>query len=228
MKILSFETSAKTVSAAVTENGAILAFGYLNRGFTHSETLLPLAEGILSAAKLSLEEIDAFAVCKGPGSFTGLRIGISTVKGLCQGTKKPCIGVSTLEGIAYNYRGLSAVVAAVMDARRNQFYSALFSVDRGDPVRLSEDAPRSMEELRREIAGIKQPVTLVGDGALLCYEQLKTTGDVLLAPPQLQFQNAASVGFAAEKYPAIPCEELMPSYLRLSQAERERLAKEKG
>ena len=228
MKILSFETSAKTVSAAITENNAILSLGYLNRGFTHSETLLPLAETVLASAKLSLSEMDALAVCKGPGSFTGLRIGISAVKGLCQGLSKPCVGVSTLEAIAYNYRGLSAVVAAVMDARRDQVYGALFEVNGKDPIRLTEDAALSVEELKSQIYAIGKPVTLAGDGALLCFERLKETENVLLAPPLLRFQNAASVGFAAEKYPLISCEELMPSYLRLSQAERERFAKEKG
>lgn len=226
MKILALETSAKSASAAVVEDGAILAESAVNTGLTHSQTLMPMLCGMLDAARLKLSDMELVAVSRGPGSFTGIRIGIGAAKGLAQGLSIPCFGVSTLEGLAFLYRGLRGLVCPVMDARCGQVYTALFSAENGGIARLREDEALSIEALCEILATCGAPVTLVGDGACLVYRTLKEKLPVHLAPPQLRLQRAACVGLAAEaalsagEKPLSP-EELLPSYLRLPQAERE-------
>ncbi|MEG2597793.1 MAG: tRNA (adenosine(37)-N6)-threonylcarbamoyltransferase complex dimerization subunit type 1 TsaB, partial [Oscillospiraceae bacterium] len=190
-----------------------------------------LCDSLLNAACISLSDIDGFAVSNGPGSFTGLRIGISAIKGMAQGLNRPCIGVSTLEALAYNYRGLFGTICAVMDARCNQVYTATFQINGGDPERLTEDTAISIEALSAQLAERKTPIIFVGDGAFLCYNTLKENlSDIWLAPPQLRLQDAASVGFVANRLikegnSLLSASELMPKYLRLPQAERELLKK---
>lgn len=227
MKILSFDTSAKTAAVAVADEREILASAQITTALTHSQTLLPLCEHLLKTAGIPLSDIDCFAVSSGPGSFTGLRIGIGAVKGLSQGTGKPCIGVSTLQALCYNYYGLSGTVCAVMDARRTQVYTAVY--DASDMRCLLEDCALSIELLGEQLACYPD-VTLVGDGARLVYDALSDKLPQLrLAPPVLRNQNAASVALAAfdllSKEKPLSAEELLPRYLRLPQAERERLAK---
>lgn len=230
MKILCLDTSAKTASAAVVENNRILAESSVNTGLTHSQTVMPMMEGMLSAAKISLQEIDLLAVSHGPGSFTGIRIGIGAVKGMAQGLRKPCLGISTLEGLAYNYRGLDGFVCPVMDARCGQVYTALFQGKDGTVLRLREDEALPIAELETVLAELSEAVTLVGDGAELCFRTMNGKEKLRLAPPQMRLQRASSVGFAAEEMlktasPLAPGD-LMPVYLRLPQAERELLKKE--
>ncbi len=229
MKILAFDTSAKTATAAVIEDSEILCNASISAGLTHSQTLLPLVNSILEAAKISLSDIDLFAVSNGPGSFTGLRIAVAAVKGMAQGLNKPCIGVSTLEALAYNYAGLSGTVCAVMDARCAQVYTATFKVDKSFPERLTDDEAVPIETLADTLKNYSD-ITFVGDGAKLCYNELKDKLSVSLAPIKLRYQDAVSVGLAAEnmiKNGIKPqnASELMPSYLRLPQAERELLLK---
>ena len=232
MKILALETSAKTASAAVVTEGKVLGVTSVTAGLTHSQTVLPLADALLKGVSASLQELDGFAVSTGPGSFTGLRIGISAVKGLAQGLGKNCAGISTLEGLAWNFQGLSYTVCPVMDARCGQVYTSLFWVNGGAPQRLWEDMAISLEALREKLQSVEGDVILVGDGAELAFSALSDSGKVLLSPPALRYQSAASVGFAAlARFAAgetVSPAELLPAYLRLPQAERELLAREAG
>ena len=201
MKILALETSAKSVSAAVTENGTVLASAYQNRGLTHSVTLMPLLDGMLQAAGLTLDDIGLIAVTNGPGSFTGLRIGVSAAKGLAWARELPCCGVSTLAAMARTAADFQGLVIGAMDARRQQIYHALFRAENGRVTRLTQDCAVSLEELASQLRDMPEDKLVVGDGAALCAEELAARGETVTA------------------------QGLEPVYLRLSQAERERLAR---
>ena len=225
MKILALETSAKAVSAAISEDGKLLASGYQDTGLTHSRTLMPIVEHLLKNTGLSLSEIDAFAVSNGPGSFTGIRIGVSAAKGLAFGAEKPLVGVSTLEAMANNVAFSDGLIIRAMDARRNQIYNALFSAENGVLTRLVPDRAISLEDLGRELADDFRPKTVVGDGARLCFDALTAAGIACrLAPPHLIMQNAMSVALAAEPLvaagKAADAQALEPVYLRPAQADR--------
>lgn len=168
MKTLALETSAKSVSVAVTEDGRVLASSYQNIGLTHSVTLMPLLDGMLQNAGLALSDMDLLAVAAGPGSFTGLRIGVSALKGLAWAEDKPCCGVSTLEAMAQNGRLFEGTVICAMDARRSQVYNALFRCEGGQLTRLCPDRAIGLEELAQELKEDENPKLAVGDGAHLC------------------------------------------------------------
>lgn len=233
MLILAVESSAGPVSAALWEDGKLLGEGYIHTKQTHSQTLLPMAEGLLASLGKSCGDIDLFAVSNGPGSFTGVRIGVACVKGMAFPENTPCCGVSTLEAIAVNGRGFEgAILCAAMDARRNQVYNALFEVKSGALCRLTKDRAISVEALSAECAPYADRVVLFGDGAALCYEVMQRFG-ARLAPEELRYQRASSVAIVAERTfeagggnsPA----ELMPVYLRPPQAERVlKLKRERG
>lgn len=230
MRILALETSAKSVSVAVTENGTLLAQAYQDRGLTHSVTLMPLLDGMLKTAGLTLDDMDIIAVAQGPGSFTGIRIGVSAAKGLAWAKALPCCGVSTLEAMAYGVTDFEGVVVGAMDARRQQVYNALFRTENGCVTRLCADRAVAMELVAEELAAIPEPKLIVGDGAELLYKHLQAFGiPCRLASPLHRQQSAAGVALAAEHLAAqgLTCsaQELQPVYLRLSQAERERLAR---
>lgn len=230
MKILAIETSAKSVSAAVVENGVPLASAYQNMGLTHSRTLMPLVDGMLSAAGLRVQDMDLLAAANGPGSFTGLRIGVSALKGLAWALKKPCCGVSTLAAMARNLAHMEGLIICAMDARRNQVYNALFLAQDGVLTRQCPDRAIGLAELAEEIKNRPEPKFVVGDGAGLCYNHLlEQDVPCRMAPPQLVMQNAVGVALAAEEMAAAgqvtTARDLVPVYLRLSQAERERLAR---
>lgn len=232
MKILALETSAKSVSTAVVENGAPLAYAYQCTGLTHSRTLMPMVDAMLKNAELTLGDMDAVAVAAGPGSFTGLRIGIAAVKGLAWAADKPCFGVSTLEAMAQNLAHMDGLLVCAMDARRNQVYNALFRARGGALERLTPDRAIGIEELAKELADISAETgkIVVGDGAQLCYTGLLEQGvSCTLAPAALRMQNAVGVALCAEEMmrrgETTSARDLVPVYLRLSQAERERLAK---
>lgn len=229
MKILSLETSAKSVSCAVTENGAPLASAYQCTGLTHSRTLLPMADAMLKNAELTLDDIDAIAIAAGPGSFTGLRIGIAAVKGLAWAADKPCVGVSTLEAMAENVSHIDGLIVGAMDARRSQVYNAVFEAKDGALTRLCADRAISLEDLAAELAGETRRITVLGDGGTLCHRFLTEHGvKCSLAPAALLYQNAVGVGLAAERAcargEAVSAQELLPVYLRPAQAERLRSA----
>lgn len=230
MKILAIETSAKSVSAAVVENGVPLASAYQNMGLTHSRTLMPLVGGMLSAAGLRVQDMDLLAAANGPGSFTGLRIGVSALKGLAWALEKPCCGVSTLAAMARNLAHMEGLIICAMDARRNQVYNALFLAQDGVLTRQCPDRAIGLAELAEEIKNRPEPKFVVGDGAGLCYNYLlEQDVPCRMAPPQLVMQNAVGVALAAEEMAAAgqvtTARDLVPVYLRLSQAERERLAR---
>ena len=230
MKILALETSAKSVSTAVVEDGIVLASAYQNTGLTHSRTMMPLVDGMLKSADLTIQDMECIAVAQGPGSFTGLRIGVSAAKGLAWTLELPCCGVSTLLAMAQNLRHMDCDIICAMDARRKQVYNAVFRAKDGQLERLSEDRAISLAELAEELKGTDTLKMVVGDGAKLCFNYLQEQGiPCRLAPAMLQMQNAMGVGLAAEELAAegktVSSRDLVPVYLRLSQAERERLAK---
>ena len=190
MKILSFESSAVSASVCLTDDEKIIAESYQNCGLTHSRTLLPMAESLLAGCDHTLDDVDAFAIAAGPGSFTGLRIGVATVKGLAFATNKPCIGVSTLEAMAQTVYGEN--ICCVMDARAGQVYQAFFKRDGETLTRLCEDRAIKLDELAEEIGQTSQ--ILVGDGANLCYTRLTPIcPNLCLAPEHLRYPSAYGV-----------------------------------
>lgn len=215
--ILSFDSSAVTASAALTDGDKIINSDFINAGLTHSETLLPMIKSVMNGH--SFDELEAIAVTAGPGSFTGVRIGIATAKGLAFEHDTPCISISTLEAIAYNFTDENAVICAVMDARRMQFYNALFEVKNGTVNRLCDDRAVSIEDLAAELTEYDR-VIIAGDGARLCFDNL-SLDTIELAEDNRIYQNAVSVSKAAKNKKRISAAALVPVYLRPSQAERE-------
>lgn len=228
MKILAVDTSARSASAALVENGEIKGEFFINTMLTHSETLMPMVDAVMKSTRCELNEIDCFAVTTGPGSFTGLRIGIAAVKGMAYALGKPCASVSTLEAMAHNFRRLDAIACCVMDARCDQVYNALFDVSGELPKRLCEDRALTINELYGELSSRNRRVILVGDGAKLCYSKMR---GVEIAPENVRYQRASSAALAAEMIvsggKAIQPDRLTPRYLRLPQAQRELMAKSK-
>lgn len=227
MKILAFETSAKAASVALTQEGKLLGECYQNTGLTHSQTLMVMAQDLLQQCGVAISQLDAVAVAKGPGSFTGVRIGVAAAKGLAWGAELPCIGVSTLSAMAVGLGAWQGYVCPVMDARRSQVYNALFHVDCGKYTRIREDRAISLQELGEDVKNLSQPIFLVGDGSVLCYNTLLEAVPALVLPPEHRMhQRAVGVALEAQRMMhegAIPpAAELVPNYLRLSQAERER------
>ena len=223
MLILAFESTAKAASAALVRDGKLVSQYSQCSGLTHSRTLLPMGEDMLKNAELTLGDVDLIAVAHGPGSFTGVRIGVSMVKGLAWAADKPCVGVSTLEAMAWHGLAAGGLICPVMDARRSQVYNALFRVEDGRPVRLTEDRPIALTELAEELRAYKERVFLVGDGAELSFRTLSALGlPCDLAPENLRMQSAWGVAMAAMDKEPGSADSLLPVYLRLSQAERER------
>ena len=223
MLILAFESSAKAASAALCRDGHLVSQYSQCIGLTHSRTLLPMAEDMLKNAELSIGDVDVFAVAHGPGSFTGIRIGVSTVKGLAWASDKPCIGVSTLEAMAWHGVSAGGYVCPVMDARRSQVYNAIFKIEGGRPVRMTADRPISLEDLASELREFESPVFLVGDGAAITAAYLGGNNIAYRAAPEnLVWQSAWGVAMAAQDKTPGSADDLLPVYLRLSQAERER------
>ena len=230
MKILGIDTSANVASAAICEIGEkprVIASGSINTKLTHSQTLMPFIESLLSNSKTELSDIDAFAVSVGPGSFTGLRIGVSAIKGMAYGLNKPCRAVSTLLGLAYNFTVTDCILCAVIDARCNQVYNALFEIKEGKVSRITGDRALFIDELLAELSEkySDRKIILAGDGAELVFGKTESK-NILLSPPTLRYQSGTGVCFASAECEDIEAAALMPSYLRLPQAERERLAKE--
>ena len=231
MKILAFDTSAKTASVAVCEGGNILGVSNIDNGLTQSELVLPMAEALLSQLKMSFADVERYAVTVGPGSFTGVRIGVSTVKGLAFGRDIPCAPVSTLEALAENAAGLAGLIVPCMDARRGQFYTATFASTGEGISRMTPDRAISAEELAEELRSYDGDIYVTGDGYETAHKLLTSLGVKLAVTPYLlRSQNAVSIARVAERMHAqglsVSERELSPTYLRLPQAERERLERE--
>ena len=232
MKILALETSAVACSAALCEDEKLLAQFFQNNGLTHSVTLMPMCQAMLAGCGVKLEDVDVIAVAAGPGSFTGLRIGVAAAKGLAWPGNKPCAGVSTLEAMAWSLAHTGAIVAPVMDARRGQLYNALFRGTGEGLERLAPDRAIAADDLAAELAALPGPKVLVGDGALLARRLLGERGlELTVAPPHLRLQSAWGVARGAlelaRRGELTDAAGLAPVYHRLSQAERERLARER-
>ncbi|CZT55104.1 tRNA (adenosine(37)-N6)-threonylcarbamoyltransferase complex dimerization subunit type 1 TsaB [Solibaculum mannosilyticum] len=226
MRILAIDSTAVSASCALMEEQKLTAEFYMNCGLTHSETLMPMINDVLRYTGTTPQEIDYLAVAAGPGSFTGVRIGVAAIKGMALALDLPCVGVSTLEAMAWNLVGREkTTVCAVMDARCKQVYQAFFEVDETSVTRRCEDRAISIEQLGQEIVKANEPVMLVGDGAQLCMQELMDTGLVQLAPLAIRYQRASGVAQAAEKEihlgNILNGDQLRPVYLRLPQAERE-------
>lgn len=225
MLILGIESSAKAASAALWQDGEMLALSVQRTALTHSRTLLPMAESMLENAGLRIEDVDAVAVAEGPGSFTGVRIGVATVKGLCWGAEKKAIGVSTLEAMSRSvlFAAGESVICPVMDARRAQVYGAIFDAD---GRRITEDAAIAAAELAEKVRALGKSALVLGDGWAVFEKALQEQAvPYTVVPEPLRYQNAWGVCLAAMDSEPIGADELLPVYLRLSQAERERQEK---
>jgi len=221
MITLGVDTSAATVSAALEEDGALLGESIARGKQKHSEALLPMIDALLRHCGRAIGEVDRFAVTSGPGSFTGVRIGVAAVKGLAQVGDRPCAGVSTLAAMAAQAAFLGGVLCCAMDARRGQVYAALFEAGQGIPMRLSEDEALPIAELERRLLDLGRPVTFLGDGAALCHEAMQKRPDWRLVPEQWRYQRGYGAILAAREGDYRPAERLRAVYLRPSQAERE-------
>ena len=231
MLTLAFETSAKAASVALLDGNKLLGESYQNTGLTHSQTLMVMAEDLLKSCGYTPQQVQAVAVAAGPGSFTGIRIGVAAAKGFAWGAELPCCGVSTLEAMARSLGIYDGYVLPVMDARRSQVYNALFYVNQSQLSRTTPDRAISLAELGEELKNTEKPIFLVGDGSKLCYDTLKATVPNLVMPSEHRMhQRAVGVGLAALRQIAAGASgdgnSLAPNYLRLSQAERERLERE--
>ncbi len=231
MIILACDSSAKPCSVAVLDDEKLIYQCFLNNKLTHSETLMPMIENALFLSGYDLSKVDLLAVSKGPGSFTGVRIGVSAVKGIAMGRKIPCVGVSTLKAMAYNHKNCGKIICCVMDARRNQVYNGIFEFNQGKLEIISDDRAVSIEQLKEEIINLKKDVILVGDGADLCYNNMKELKNVCTADENIKYQTGYGVAlcgknlFEEGKYDDFRT--LVPGYLRKSQAQRELEEKQK-
>lgn len=227
MRILSIDSSSVSASAAVTEDRKILAEEFVNNGFTHSVTLMPIIEKVLKNSETAVSDIDLIAITNGPGSFTGVRIGIASAKGICDAANIPCFAVSTLEALAKPLCSQNVLAVSVMDARCNQVYTAAFYKGK----RETEDRAILISELSEELKTEKRDIVLIGDGAVLCYEKLKDEiPNISVADEEIRLVHASNIGFLADEKLkngeiTVKSENLLPFYLRLPQAERELKAK---
>lgn len=232
MKILALDSSGLVASVAVTEDDNLLAEYTVNYKKTHSQTLLPMLDEISRMIELDLESIDAIAVAAGPGSFTGLRIGSATAKGLGLALSKPLIGVPTVEALAYNLYDVPGLICPIMDARRRQVYTGLYSFEQHQMKTVKEQTAMGIEELTEELNQKNQPVTFLGDGVAVYRDTIKEklTVPFDFAPVHLNKQRAGAVAALGARYYAEgkteTAREHQPEYLRVSQAERERAERE--
>ena len=228
MITLAFDSTAKAASVAVTDGDKLLALYNIDNGLTQSELLLPMAENMLKNLKLTFDDVGLLACAVGPGSFTGVRIGVALVKGIAFGKNIPCVAISTLDELAENLAGLDGIIVPVMDARRQQVYTATYRGKGGTLDKLTPDRAIAISELADELKEYSEPIYLVGDGYDVARRGLIAAGvDVKETPKLLITENAYSVALVAnrkyEKGETVSDLEIAPTYLRMPQAERERL-----
>lgn len=234
MKILALDSSSKSASAALVTDGKLICESFVNAGLTHSRTLMQMVNDCLKISDTEPNDIDGLALTCGPGSFTGLRIAVSAVKGMATVNNTPCVGVSTLLSLAYNLRGCNGYALSLLDARCNQFYYALFSVRNGNIERICADSAGDSNEIFRLLDGIDKPIYPIGDGTLLfCEQNAERIADknFIICNDRIRFVNGYSTALAAEESfrngNAVTANDIKIEYLRLPQAERE-LKKKKG
>ena len=223
MVILGIDSSATAASASILKDSKILSEVFSDTGLTHSQTLLPMIDNCIKIAGIKLDDIDVIAVANGPGSFTGVRIGIATVKGISFTNDIPCAEISTLECMAYNVANFDGLICSVMDARCNQVYTAFFeNHDCCKVNRLSDDVAMSIDELGEKIIELNKKVIFVGDGAELCYEKLKDKiSELYITPHHIRKQRASGVALAALRKESKSSRDISVNYIRLPQAQRE-------
>ena len=227
MKTLAIESSAHTCSVALVENRNLICEIFSDSGLTHSQTLMRMVSTIVDITKTDFSSIDSLSVSVGPGSYTGIRIGIAAAKGLAQPGGLKCFGISTLEAIAYNLYGFDCIVCAVMDARCAQVYTALFKCGKDSVQRLTPDKAMSVTELIQTLDDFKftEPIILAGDGAkMFCELSAGVLPGLTPGPFSVRYQRAFGVALCASSRAEqgfIPEKELNPVYLRAPQAERE-------
>lgn len=233
MKILAIDSSGLVATVALVEDDNLIAEYTIHHKKTHSQTLMPMLEEIKNMVELSLDTVDAIAVAAGPGSFTGLRIGAATAKGLAMGLGKPIIEVPTLEGMAYQMYGANALVCPIMDARRNQVYTGLYQFCEDEEgyrmETLKEGCACDISECISLVNGFEQPVIFLGDGVGVFADVIRKEAKVpvYFAPAHRRLQSAASVGALASVFAGegrfVDAKDHAPEYFRMSQAERERM-----
>ena len=234
MRILAIDSSGLVATVAVVEEeneiSKTIAEYTINYKKTHSQTLLPMLDEIVKMTDMDLDKIDAIAVAGGPGSFTGLRIGSATAKGLGLALKKPLIHIPTVDGLAYNLCYTDRIICPIMDARRNQVYTGIYQMD-GDKLQVLEaQMAVGIDELAKKLCTYGKPVIFLGDGVPVHKERLEkelmTDQDIAFAPAHMNQQRAATVGMLGIQYykegKTETAMEHKPDYLRVSQAERER------
>ncbi len=229
MKILAVDTSANTATVAVVSGDTLLAERTVNYKKTHSETLMPMVDGALSDAGLDISDIDLFAVANGPGSFTGLRIGVSSIKGMAHALDKPVAEVSTLEAMAYGIYMSEAIISPIMDARRSQVYNGVYTWQNGEFITLTEPRALSIEECVEDLLKYQKRVVFLGDGVAVNREYIASKmGDMaVFAPSAVNAQRASLIANRALAHEEKSCYEVTPFYLRKPQAERELLERSK-
>ncbi len=227
MKLFALDSSSITASVCLMEEDKIISEFFVNSGLTHSQTLAPMIQASLNILNINASEIDLFAIANGPGSFTGLRIGLAIVKGIATIFNKPCIGVSSILAAAYNCINFDGVICVVMDARRDRFYNALFRCQNKKLIRLTEDRIISIEKLKQELKNFSECVELVGDGAVICYkyiDHINIKNNIKFSFKNKHYVRASSVGILGmelyKKGEFLNASNINPKYLRLSQAER--------
>ncbi len=224
MKILAIETSSNVASVAVSDDDRLLCELTLNNKLTHSQTILPMIDDVLNKSEIEISDIDLIAVSNGPGSFTGLRIGVTTAKGLAHAANKPAVGISVLEAMAYNLKFSPYIISPIMDARREQVYNAFYRFDeKGNISVIAKERAISLEACMKELSEFGEKVIFLGDGVPVFKEKIKEVlGDLaIFAPLNLSLQRASSIIEAVKNKECISYSELLPNYYRLSQAERE-------
>lgn len=237
MKSLALDSSGKTASVAIFDQDKLLCENFLNTGFTHSQTLMPMVNFCLKISKININDVEQFIVTSGPGSFTGLRIGIATIKGLAfaqdhinnkNNFELKCKAVSTIESLAYNLIDFDGIICPTMDARCNQVYSGLFECKNNVITRLEADFATSIDDLKEKLKIFNnKSIFLLGDGANLCYNYLKGNFNeqLILVSENLRYQKASSLFLASKTKDFVSSLDFTPTYLRLSQAQRQLLAK---
>ena len=230
LKVLGIDTSTKSISVAICNDDEIIGEYFVNSTLAHSCTLLPMIDNLLKSTKISLDDIDAFAVTNGPGSFTGVRIGVSTVKGMALALDKPCVTVSTLEAIAYNLVDTDCIAFPTIDARGGRVYAALFEIRAGKIKRIMDDQVIFLSDIGEKLLNLKEKIILLGDGADLCYNKKGCVGvDVNVTSLSKRFCRASTVATIGRQSVILgkvfSAVEIVPKYIVPSQAERERMAK---